>query len=242
MILKTSQFEFNLTTNSLTHKGVAISLRPKTLELLRYLLVNRDRIISHEELLDEIWSNVVVQEQIIAQSLHEIRKLFGDRSCVKTYKKRGYQWNLSTGIQDEIVFKNTIEGRNGLIRKVFPFAATFAVGLFLTPLYSVDLATPNIDSNHQLKSDIARESNNLKAANEEGLLALSTASLGQSKFAVAEAMHSLGLTKIQQGSTQSGKSLLNSAVALYVQANAEHCVEQVVTSEEWLNSNSNSHI
>ena len=79
-----------------------ISVRPKTFELLLLLASNPDRIFNKAELLTELWPDTVVEEQVVFQSINEIRKAFDNNDVIKTFPKRGYQWLLVTQFQPTV--------------------------------------------------------------------------------------------------------------------------------------------
>ena len=66
-------------------------LRPRTQAFYDYLQRHRDRIVSKDELLGEIWRGRVVTEQSLFQCVAEIRALRGSES-IRTVPGRGYQW------------------------------------------------------------------------------------------------------------------------------------------------------
>jgi TolB-like protein/DNA-binding winged helix-turn-helix (wHTH) protein/Tfp pilus assembly protein PilF len=67
-------------------------LRPKTLDVLVYLVRNPNRLVSKAELLDAVWPNVFVTENSLVQCISEIREALGRdaASVLKTVAKRGY--------------------------------------------------------------------------------------------------------------------------------------------------------
>lgn len=76
----------------LIHKGdETISLRAKTLQVLSLLLREKDSVITKEQMLSDIWSDVVVQEQVLVQSIKEIRDALS-AEVIKTFPRLGYQW------------------------------------------------------------------------------------------------------------------------------------------------------
>ncbi len=72
--------------------GDAIRLRPKTFEMLRLFASNAGRILSKQELMEEIWPNVHVGEDSLFQCIREIRTALGDdrRELIKLVSGRGY--------------------------------------------------------------------------------------------------------------------------------------------------------
>jgi DNA-binding winged helix-turn-helix (wHTH) protein/tetratricopeptide (TPR) repeat protein len=67
-------------------------VRAKTFQVLQMLLDGKGHIQSKENILKTIWNDVVVDEQVIFQSIKELRKVFGDCDVIKTYPRKGYAW------------------------------------------------------------------------------------------------------------------------------------------------------
>ena len=72
-----------------------ILLRPKTFELLLLLASHQESILSKAEILEKVWPGAVVEDQVIFQSINEIRKQAGLADAIKTYPRRGYSWVLN---------------------------------------------------------------------------------------------------------------------------------------------------
>ena len=77
---------------ALLRDGAALSLRPKSFDVLHYLVRHPQRLVSREELLRAIWPGVVVTDDSLTQCLIEIRKALDDREkrIVRTVPRRGY--------------------------------------------------------------------------------------------------------------------------------------------------------
>lgn len=83
--------EIDLNKGIVIKSGVRYSVRAKTLQVLRLLIEHRETTVDKAVLLDTIWHDVVVQEQVLVQSIKEIRDLLGS-DVIKTYPRKGYQW------------------------------------------------------------------------------------------------------------------------------------------------------
>lgn len=72
--------------------GAATVLRPKTFELLRFLLSQAGRVVRREEILDTIWPGIFVTDDSITQCVVEIRKAMGagGAGLLRTIPRRGY--------------------------------------------------------------------------------------------------------------------------------------------------------
>src|ERR1700684_2906047 len=93
------QFEsFGLDTSNqcLWHKGKQVALPPKSFAVLRYLVENPGRLITHDELLDALWPETYVQPQVLRTYVLELRKVLGDDAgqprFIQTLPKRGYRF------------------------------------------------------------------------------------------------------------------------------------------------------
>ncbi|TMP28113.1 transcriptional regulator [Pseudoalteromonas rubra] len=84
-------FEFDSTDLILHRAGEALAIRHNEAKLLTLLLENTHRVLSKEEILNEVWQGKVVSDQAVFQNISHLRALFGN-DAIKTYAKRGYQW------------------------------------------------------------------------------------------------------------------------------------------------------
>lgn len=69
-----------------------VKARPKTFSLLVLMLEHPREVLSKNFLLETIWDDVAVGEQVLFQSIGEIRKLFQQPSIIKTHPRKGYSW------------------------------------------------------------------------------------------------------------------------------------------------------
>jgi TolB-like protein/Flp pilus assembly protein TadD len=72
--------------------GGVLPLRPKTFDVLVYLVQHPGRLVPKAELIDSVWQNVNVTENSLVQCIKEIRQALGDdtQTSVETVSKRGY--------------------------------------------------------------------------------------------------------------------------------------------------------
>jgi TolB-like protein/DNA-binding winged helix-turn-helix (wHTH) protein/Tfp pilus assembly protein PilF len=104
---------FRLVTDqvALLRDGAAIPLRPKSFDVLHYLVRHPQRLVSRDELLRAVWSGVVVTDDSLTQCLIEIRKALDDRerSIVRTVPRRGYLFDVP--VQVEAAGRPSVAGR-----------------------------------------------------------------------------------------------------------------------------------
>ena len=95
-IYRVGDMEIDVAQNCLRRNGAEQHLRPKSFQVLLYLLENRARVVPKEELMERLWTDTAVTDDALVQCLIEIRKAFGDDSrrprFIKTIPKVGYRF------------------------------------------------------------------------------------------------------------------------------------------------------
>ena len=91
-------FQLDIKNECLWQNGVQIGLTPKPFAVLRYLVENPQRLVTHDELLDKLWPETYVQPQVLRTYVLDLRKLLGDSvespRFIRTVPGRGY-WFLA---------------------------------------------------------------------------------------------------------------------------------------------------
>jgi len=69
-----------------------IELRPKSFEVLRFLVENADRLVSKDEIIAAIWPDVIVTEDSLSRCISDVRAALSDadQRIIRTMAKRGY--------------------------------------------------------------------------------------------------------------------------------------------------------
>ena len=82
-------------TNEICRNSELVHLEPKVIDLLIALAQHADQVVSREDLLAQVWSGVVVSEDVLTQGVIKLRKALGDNSkesvYIQTIPKRGYR-------------------------------------------------------------------------------------------------------------------------------------------------------
>ncbi|MGA0557518.1 winged helix-turn-helix domain-containing protein [Larkinella sp. VNQ87] len=75
--------------------GVRHKLEPKIIDVLHYLALHQGELVSKDELLQQVWPDVVVSDDTLHQIISKIRRLTSERFPgliqIETVKKRGYR-------------------------------------------------------------------------------------------------------------------------------------------------------
>lgn len=92
-----STFTLDIARMSLLGPRGAIDLRPKSFDVLRYLIEHAGRVASKDEVLACVWVDVTVTEESLTRCISEIRRALGDDAqvLIKTVPKRGYMLDVS---------------------------------------------------------------------------------------------------------------------------------------------------
>ncbi|PON13375.1 hypothetical protein C2W62_34680 [Candidatus Entotheonella serta] len=82
-------------TTLLYLNGEGIRLSPKVFQTLIYLLEHRDRVISKQELAEQVWPNQFISDTTLESALREVRKVVGDNGrdqrIIQTQRGHGYR-------------------------------------------------------------------------------------------------------------------------------------------------------
>ena len=89
-------FEIDGPAQVLLRDGEPIHLEPQVFDVLAYLAANSDRLISREELLDEVWGDQFVSLSALTSRIKTARRALGDdgrtQRYIRTVQGRGYQF------------------------------------------------------------------------------------------------------------------------------------------------------
>ena len=73
-----------------------ISIGPQVFDLLVYLVQNRDRVVSKDDLLETVWSGRIVSESTLTSHINAVRKAVGDsgeeQRLIRTVARKGFRF------------------------------------------------------------------------------------------------------------------------------------------------------
>jgi len=91
-----AEFEIDMARQELRRAGAIVHVEPQVFDLLVYLVRNRDRTVSKDELFDAIWLGRVVSEATLSSRISAARRALGDsgndQSFIRTLHKRGFRF------------------------------------------------------------------------------------------------------------------------------------------------------
>lgn len=89
-------FEIDVARGDFKSSGKTVHLRPKNFQVLVYLIEHRGRDVSKDQLMTGVWKDTAVVEDVLVQSIKDIRRVLGDDSrnprYVRTIPKVGYRF------------------------------------------------------------------------------------------------------------------------------------------------------
>jgi Tol biopolymer transport system component/DNA-binding winged helix-turn-helix (wHTH) protein len=97
-------FRLDTANHLLLHGDERVSLTPKAFDVLRYLVERAGRLVTQDELLESLWPETYVNQEVLRKYILEIRKALGDRpenpEFIETITKRGYRFIASVRDDD----------------------------------------------------------------------------------------------------------------------------------------------
>src|ERR1700677_2721739 len=95
-IFQFGEFHVEALARVLRREEEILALNRRAFDVLLYLVQNSGRILTHDELLKNVWPDTYVDENSLAQSISALRRALGekpgDNSYIITLPGRGYQF------------------------------------------------------------------------------------------------------------------------------------------------------
>lgn len=89
-------FVLNMAASELTRDGQAVGIEPQSLRILAYLIANRDRVVSRDDLIETIWQGRAISDWAVSGAIKAVRAALGDqgkeKQFVRTIHSRGYRF------------------------------------------------------------------------------------------------------------------------------------------------------
>jgi predicted ATPase/class 3 adenylate cyclase/DNA-binding winged helix-turn-helix (wHTH) protein len=83
-----------------------VPVEPQVFDVLRHLIDHRDRVVTKEELLDEVWGDRFVSESALTTRIKTVRRAVGDdgrrQEIIRTVHGRGYQFVAPVTVEEHL--------------------------------------------------------------------------------------------------------------------------------------------
>ena len=119
-------FTLDVEEERLWRASEQLALRRKPFAILKFLVSQPGRLVTHEEVLAHVWGGTVVSESALRSHLHELRQVLGD-GVIETVIGRGYRFVASLDVAPEPavparaptpVLDSTVVGRTGELARL----------------------------------------------------------------------------------------------------------------------------
>jgi pimeloyl-ACP methyl ester carboxylesterase/DNA-binding winged helix-turn-helix (wHTH) protein len=96
MIYRFDECEVDTDAYEVRRGGAPVQVEPQVFEVIAHLLANRDRLVTKEELLDQVWGSRFVSESALTSRVKDARRALGDdgqrQGVIRTVHGRGYRF------------------------------------------------------------------------------------------------------------------------------------------------------
>jgi DNA-binding winged helix-turn-helix (wHTH) protein/pimeloyl-ACP methyl ester carboxylesterase len=107
MILRFADCEIDLDRRELTRARHAVHVEPQVFDLLAYLIANRERVVSKDEILDAVWSGRIVSETTLSSRINAARQAINDsgqtQALIRTVPRRGFRFVGTIELRDAAI-------------------------------------------------------------------------------------------------------------------------------------------
>src|SRR5262249_2270386 len=91
-----AEFEIDLGQQELRRSGEVVGIEPQVFDLLVYLVRNRDRIVTKDELIQAVWQGRIVSEAALSSRVSAARPAIcdngGGQRLIRMLQKRGFRF------------------------------------------------------------------------------------------------------------------------------------------------------
>jgi DNA-binding winged helix-turn-helix (wHTH) protein len=131
-LVRFSGFTLDFQRRVLERNGEIVPIRAKSFALLAFLAANSDRVISKDEILENVWGHMIVTDDALVQTIKDVRRSIDDLDAriVVNVPKRGY------------LFASERSSRSSIPRALMAEAYLAASIRFLDPTRGVRIPKP----------------------------------------------------------------------------------------------------
>ena len=96
MLFHFGEYSLDIDRRELRRAGGLVAIEPQVFDLLVYLIRNRDRVVSKDDLLDGVWGGRIVSESTLTSRINAARRAIGDSGAeqvlIKTFARKGIRF------------------------------------------------------------------------------------------------------------------------------------------------------
>ena len=96
MLVLFENFALDSERRELRLGGTIVPVEPQVFDILVYLIANRDRVVSKDDLIASVWGGRIVSELTLTSRINAVRRAVGDsgdkQEFVRTFARKGVRW------------------------------------------------------------------------------------------------------------------------------------------------------
>src|SRR5436309_4114201 len=101
MIVNFGDCEIDVERRELKRANAPVHVEPQVFDLLDYLVRNRDRVVSKDDLIAAVWNGRIVSESTLTSRINAVRKAVGDsgeeQRLIRTFARKGIRFVAEVG-------------------------------------------------------------------------------------------------------------------------------------------------
>ena len=105
MIFRFDAFALDTDGYVLSKGAELVSLEPQVFSLLHFLLENREKVVTKDELIEQVWEGRIVSDAAISSAINLARRAVDDdgktQGVIKTFPRRGFRFVAEVKEQDD---------------------------------------------------------------------------------------------------------------------------------------------
>jgi len=98
---------FDVERRELRRSGEPVALEPQVFDLLVYLVRNRARVVSKDDLIENVWGGRIVSESTVTTRLNAARRAVGDsgatQTVIRTISRKGFRFVAEVREREELI-------------------------------------------------------------------------------------------------------------------------------------------
>jgi TolB-like protein len=96
LIYRFEDFSLDGERRELRRGSQVVAIEPQVFDVLEFLIVNRERVVSHDDLIGAVWQGRIVSEGTVSTRINAVRQALGDNGAqqrlIRTLPRKGYRF------------------------------------------------------------------------------------------------------------------------------------------------------
>ena len=96
VIYRFGEHELDTEGFRLTARGEEVAVEPQVFSLVQFLIENRERVVSKDEIIEQVWHGRIVSDGTLNSRINSARRALGDdgkaQAVIKTFPRRGFKF------------------------------------------------------------------------------------------------------------------------------------------------------